>query len=326
MTADELRAHLRTRRDILETGESVRGLARAVADGEVHRIRRNRYIASSVWNELWPESRHLAEVLAGVGEMCGGAGVVSHASAAAVWGLPLHRLKPSAVDVTIAGALGAASSGGIRRHRDRIAGTDTQMVEGMRCTTLDRTIFDVMRVAPLDTAVACADAVLRRIAAPDGRSQDADAAESWRARMRARADDARGARGVRQARWITEFADGRAEPTGESVTRLRLHRLGFARARCQVAVAARGGRTYWVDLALDDARVFVEFDGKGKYLDEAMRDGIPFEEVLLREKQREDWIRGTTGWPVLRVSDEHIRTDAALRARLAAFGVRAPRA
>ncbi len=288
-------------------------------------MRRNQYLDGPLWRDLWNESQHLAEVVAAAAEMRGGAGVISHASAAALHGLPLYRHRPAHVHTTIAARVSSTPAGGVFRHRDSITRSDIEMVHGIRCTSLERTIFDVARTTGRETALGCADAGLRREAVSDGFTQDAARADAWRERMRARVLLARGTRGVRSALATIESADGRAHLPGESVTRLQLHRLGFAAPRVQVPIAAPNGGQYWVDLALDDRRVFVEFDGKGKYLDIAMTRGVPLEQVLLDEKEREDWIRGRTGWGLVRVSDQHVRDAATLAARLTAFGIHPPR-
>ncbi|HZU92483.1 MAG TPA: hypothetical protein VFF85_02595 [Microbacterium sp.] len=71
-------------------------------------------------------------------------------------------------------------------------------------------------------------------------------------------------------------------------------------------------------------RAFGEFDGKGKYLDAALREGKSLDQILLEEKQREDWIRGTTHWRLGRWETPHIETANALGIRLAAFGIAPP--
>ena len=53
-----------------------------------------------------------------------------------------------------------------------------------------------------------------------------------------------------------------------------------------------------------------------------MRSGLTLEQVLLRKKQREDWIRGVTQRPFARWKWEHLRTRDTLGARLASFGIR----
>ncbi|MBD8219452.1 hypothetical protein IFU40_12495 [Microbacterium sp. CFBP 13617] len=142
---------------------------------------------------------------------------------------------------------------------------------------------------------------------------------------RERVVSARGRRGVREAAWVIEFADGRAELPGESVSRLQLHRLGFRDIDLQVAVEGPRGSAYFVDIALRDVRTFWEFDGEVKYRDPSLRRGRSVEDVVLDEKRREDWIRGVTQWRLCRGGFADIASPEALAARLAAFGVRPPR-
>ncbi|OJU66475.1 MAG: hypothetical protein BGO04_00375 [Microbacterium sp. 70-38] len=78
----------------------------------------------------------------------------------------------------------------------------------------------------------------------------------------------------------------------------------------------------FVDLKLRRPHALIEVDGESKYLDETLRSGRSLEDVLLREKQREDWIRGATGLSLARVGAAHIRTPEVLASRLASFGIR----
>ena len=149
--------------------------------------------------------------------------------------------------------------------------------------------------------------------------------DAWRQRLRERVARARGQRGVRDASWVVEFADGRAELPGESVSRLQLYRLGFRDLDLQVAVAGPRGSDYFVDIGLRQVRAFWEFDGEVKYRDVAMRQGRSIEDVVLEEKRREDWIRGVTQWRLCRGGFADIATPETLAARLSAFGVHPPR-
>jgi hypothetical protein len=56
-----------------------------------------------------------------------------------------------------------------------------------------------------------------------------------------------------------------------------------------------------------------------------MRAGKSLEQVLLAEKQREDWIRGLTQYRFVRWGAEHSATPARLAARLKSFGIVPPR-
>lgn len=318
----ELSPLVRSTRSLVIGGWSERGIVRAVDAGELQPVRRGWYIAATDAAQLWPEGRHLAHVLA-VTRDSGGEATVSHASAAVVWDLPLYRHQSSRVHVTTDTSRRISSGPDVMRHTAPLPSTDIVIRHGIRTTSLARTVFDLVRTLPAETAVACADAA-ERMMALRGREWDEDAVSAWRRGMDERISQASGARGVTQARWVTAFADGRAQLPGESVSRLQLVRLGFNTPRLQVPVAGPAGRTYFVDLGLDDVGAFGEFDGKGKYLDEAMRRGIPLERVLLEEKQREDWIRGTTQRRFARWGDEHIGTTRVLAARLASFHIAPP--
>lgn len=317
-------ALVRTRRELLDDGCTSRGIESAVADGSLRRLQPNRYVEDSVWRELWPESRHRLEIASAFGQMRTDAAVAAYASAAAAWELPLARHVPTAVHVVLPNGTRASSRLGLVRHTDAICEEDIVEVAGIRCTSLERTVVDVARTLPFETSVALADAALRRVAMR-GRRYDEGVAAQWREGVLDRLDRMPGARGVRRARAVAAFADGRAELPGESITRVRLRQLGFTRFHLQVPVRSPSGGRYEVDIGLDEAQALLEFDGKGKYLDAAMRDGLSLEDVLLAEKRREDWIRGVTQRRFGRVEDAHITTPAALGARLAAYGIRPPR-
>lgn len=318
----ELSPLVRSRSRLREDGWTDRAITGAVGRGDLVVLRRGAFIEAGDAEQLWPEGRHLAHVIAVARDSRGGA-VASHESAAVLWDLPLYRHRPDRVHLTTPAPARISSGPDVRRHVAPLRAEDVVLRCGIRCTSLARTVFDVIRTVPLETAIACADAAERQMALR-GREWDQDAVLAWREGMQRRLVDSDGARGVRQARWVADFSDGRAQLPGESVSRLRLVRLGFARPRLQVPVPAPNGRRFFVDFGLEDARTFGEFDGQGKYTDEAMRRGIPLQQVLLDEKRREDWIRGTTQWRFVRWEDEHIVSATALGRRLASFGIRPP--
>ncbi len=110
-----------------------------------------------------------------------------------------------------------------------------------------------------------------------------------------------------QARRIADLADGRAQLPLESVTRYRLHQLGFARPRLQVPVPRPDGGSFWMDIAVEQSRTFIECDGRTKYRDDRLRGERSADDVVLQEKVREDWVRGATGWRVVRVTTSSTR-------------------
>lgn len=243
----------------------------------------------------------------------------SHLTAAALHGLPVRGPASPKVHITVPPERPGAQALVIR-HRGEVP--EEQQLErlGIRFTSLERTMADVARTAPFDVAVCTLDAAFRPVTAPKPGVHDLTAAEGLREEVLEIA--ARSAHGRARAARALGFADGRAQLPGESISRIRLVELGFARLDLQVQVAGPSGQKYFVDFGLDDVKAWGEFDGEQKYRDEAMRSGLTLEEVLLREKQREDWIRGVTQRPFARWKWAHLRSADALAQRLASFGIR----
>jgi len=318
----ELRAAL-LHSDPRALGEGSRAaLDRGIRDRRLHRVRRGAYLPMPLWDALWAESKHRAHVVAVAAAAHGTSPVFSHESAAVLHGLPLWRMSPSRVHVLI-GSVDRHSVPDLLRHEGALPDDDIVERDGMRFTSLERTVYDVARTFPAESALAAADAAAAHWGR-DPRAFREELAQAWIEQLRRRVDAAPGARGIRQARAVVDMVDGRAQLPLESVTRLHLARLGFARPRVQVPIRAPLGGTYWVDIGLDDVGAFIEVDGRTKYTDETLRAGSSLEDVLLAEKQREDWIRGTTGSRLARVSDEHVTSASALGRRLAAFHILPP--
>ena len=322
ITAPALAHLVRSRLDLLQNGWTDRGIAAAVKHGTLVALRRGWFMDAADRERLWAEQRHHAHVIA-VARDARGPAVMSHTSAAVLWDLPLYAVRLVRVHMMTAMPRRISSAPDVFRHIAPLPDSDVTVRGGIRCTTLSRTVFDLLRVLPVAAAVALADAAERQMAERQ-REWDLDAVLSWRREIARRLSEAGGARGIRQARWVASFADGRAQLPGESVSRLHLHRLGFAAPELQVPVEGPDGKRYFVDFGMEDVRSFGEFDGKTKYLDEALRSGRSLEQVLLEEKQREDWIRGRTQWGFARWGSEHISSPAALAARLAAFHITPP--
>lgn len=305
---------------MLDEGWTERGIRDALRGGRLRLVRRGWFIERDEHDALWPEAQHLAHVLA-VARDASGSGVISHESAAVLWGLPLYRLRPTRVQMTTTPGARVSSGPDVLRHVAPLPDQDVTIRDGIRVTSLSRTVFDAARTLRAEPALVIADAA-ERVMAGRGREWDLGAVESWRRAWWTRADAAAGARGIRHARRIGDFADGRSESPGESVSRLQMARLGFRRPALQVRVPGPDGRDFFLDFRFEECGAFGEFDGKGKYVDEALRRGLTLESILLREKMREDWVRGTTQSGFARWGDEHIGTARELGARLAAFGIR----
>ncbi len=314
---------LRSRTQLEEGGRTSRGIDRALDDGSLIRVSPGRYARGDIWRDEFGEGRHLLRVAGTFADLRSDA-VACLTSAAVLHRLPLWRLEPARVH--LAGLrLNGRTTGSltVARHRAAIPRGDVVEIAGIPCTSLPRTVADLIRHLDPARGLVVADAAMRaRAFDPVTREYDGDKAEAFRFAVGARLRS--GARGVKHARRTLELADGRAESPGESVSRMLLVQIGFAVPRIQVEVPSPRGRPYRVDFGLDDVDAWGEYDGEVKYRDPRMRavDEVGLD-VLLAEKEREDWIRGTTNRRYVRWGSAHL-TEAALARRLAAFHIRPP--
>ncbi|MDQ0645309.1 hypothetical protein [Microbacterium murale] len=314
-------AMLRSRDSLVATGITDRQLRALVASETLIRVHRGFYVDGDSWRELWAEGRHLLRVISHARSSPGESPAFMQMSAGVLWGLPLYRVPDGVVHALIQGTRHTRTVAGIARHDIDVAENDIVERHGLRCTSLARTVFDMVRTVSPEAAISAADAALRMIAV-SGQAQDAVVAEQWRDDVLRLA--APGLRSVRKVRWAVGFADGRAQLPGESVSRLQLSRLGFSDIDLQVHVVGAEGDNYFMDFGFPRSRMFGEFDGEGKYLEPELRATPTPADAVLAEKRREDDVRGVTGWGVRRWGGIHIRSADALGARLTAFGIHPP--
>lgn len=297
-----------------------RARARAVRSGMLVGLRAGVFVTGDDWSRSSPEER-IAARAAALASVSDRPPVFSHDTAAALHGLPLYRPRTERVHVIVPVERPGRAAGTIR-HRGDLPAEEIVSIRGILCTSLERTVADAARTCAIEPAVTIADAALRAAAVVQGEYDPSRAAALVE---RTRRIVRRSAHGQRRADRVLAFADGRAERPGESVSRIRLGELGFARPGLQLAVPRPAGRPYRVDFDLTDAAALGEFDGRIKYVDGRFTVERTADEVFEREKEREDWIRGVTGRPLVRWGWAHISSAAALGARLAAFGVHPPR-
>lgn len=123
-----------TWRQLAGLGVGRRTIERWAASGRLRRVHRGVYATGP--QPLSRRGRWLAAVLAKEPEA-----VLSHESAAALWGLGRDRRE---VDVTaISGRQGKARSPGIRLHRANLLDDESVIREGIPVTTIARTLFDL---------------------------------------------------------------------------------------------------------------------------------------------------------------------------------------
>lgn len=164
-----------------------------------------------------------------------------------------------------------------------ISDVKPEIVSGIRCTPIMRTLFDCARMTSLPKGLAIVDSALRQ------NLVNKTDLEAYFSTLRT------GWRGAPKARTICSLASPLAESGGESIARGLIYELGFANPELQIPIAdpVDSARSYRVDFLwrLDDGRlIFGEFDGRAKYTDPEMTSGRNLERVLIDERRRESRI------------------------------------
>lgn len=280
-------------------------------------LRRGIHVDAGVWGGQYAEGRQRLRALAVAGAAAGPP-VLSHVTAAAAgWNLPLYRVSDEAVHVIDSDEHPAKTRGDVVRHAIVLPRDDIVEMNGLLFTSMERTVYDVIRMRPLENALACYDAALRSVAwNDDTRTLDAAAAAAFKAEIDGRIRANTGARGIRQARPVSELADGRAQLPGESVSRLRMWQLSLPMPDLQVAVRTDDGGVY-LDFAWPDLYLFGECDGAVKLLDPRYTRGRTPAAVLADAARRQRLIEAATGWTCIRWDADAYRSvdsfDAMLR-------------
>lgn len=280
------------------------------------------YLPNQLWDQLTAEAQHLARMLAAQ-QAARGALVFSHKSAAVLLGLPIYGELGSRVHVVGSVAASGKSTRGVVRHRADLLDEDVVEVSGLMCTSPDRTILDLARFEPAETALAAADGYLRR-EFKVSHKVDWSRVFEWQDDMVTRIGRIRGRNGAAGAQRLIALADPRIDSVLESISHLQLKRLKFE-VEIQVPVPAPHGRMYYVDFELLGLDLFGECDGKQKYLDARLRRGRTAAEVVYDEKRRQDWICKREHKDMVRWGYPEVPTARKLGMHLMGLGVPVPR-
>jgi hypothetical protein len=287
-------------------------LRRGFVDDEISRMRRRgtwtslqrgAYIVGAP--SLGRRARHLLVLQATLAGLRTPA-VVSHASAAALHGLPLWGVSLQQVHITRRPPARTDSDRRLHSHAARLPDQDVVIIGSTPVTGVARTVVDLARTLPFAPALAVADAALRDLGIT-------------RADLSAVLEAASGSRGIRAARRVVAAADGRSESIGESRSRAILLQLGLPLPDLQVEVRrADGSLVGRCDFGWRSQRLLGEFDGRVKY-GRLLRPGQEPGDVVFAEKRREDALRdedwGMVRW-VWRELDSPVTFGRRIAARL----------
>jgi very-short-patch-repair endonuclease len=122
------------RRQLLALGFNAREIEHRVARGRLHLVMRGVYAVG--WPRLTQERRWMAAVLA-----CGDGAMLSHRSAAALWGIGTEI--GGAIDVSVRRRAGLRRPGIRVRARRALSEADISSRDGIRLTGVVRTLIDI---------------------------------------------------------------------------------------------------------------------------------------------------------------------------------------
>lgn len=287
--------------------------ARAAAAGTELRVARGAYLPRELWRASDRRERYLLQIRA-VAETRRRSPILSHWSAAAVHDLPVVGRWPTRVHLIVGKTSGGRSRNDVVKHNLSLDGGDVVMVDGLRVTSLARTIVDIASLNHPLSAIAMVDRALH----VDARSrvpallERAELLRTWESMLPFR--------GHARSRNLIEFGETAADTPIESVSRFHMRVIGCPRPRLQTPFFDHWGFIGRPDFDWPDFGHIGEADGDRKYLDPEYRGGRTADEVVRDEKVREDRLRavsrGFTRWPW-----EVAMSPGALRQRLADAGL-----
>jgi hypothetical protein len=309
-----LSAPIHLRRELLEAGHSDRDIARLVRRGILHRVRHGAYVSADIWAQADIERRHALRARS-VARQASTRVVISHVSALPFLGAPTWGIRLDAeVDVTRPDARGGRREAGVRQHRGELLDCDVVTRHGVELTSPTKTALDVTSRVGTESSLVVVNFFLRN---------GLTTVDALRGRYSRMTRDPF----TLKTDLVLRLADARHESVGEVRTAFMLFRSGVPVPVPQFELRdAPGDLIARLDFAWPSLGVWLEFDGREKYVKHLRREETVVDAVL-REKQRESMIAELTGWRCIRITWADLERPEVTVARiLAMLGVpsRAP--
>lgn len=269
-------------------GYDERTIARAVRMHLWHRVRRGAYVPYQVWANADAEARHLIRARA-VHRSYGDRVCMSHVTAAllhgiAVWGIDLDRVHLTRLD----GGAGRTEPDVVHHEAQCLAPDDVTRHDTILVTTPARAALECGIPGSSESALVPLDSVLSLGLASTAEVGSAyDVIQHWP--------------GTQHLQIAVRMADGGAKSAGESRTRWLFFVQGIPAPQLQFEVYDSAGNLVGTtDFAWRAHRLLGEFDGRSKY-GRLLRRGQTPGDAVFAEKIREDALRRTTGFGMVRV-------------------------
>ena len=285
---DHLADHLGVvlRRDLVAAGIDDSAISKLRRRGTLVRIRQGVDVLGPRWQAADSRQRHLM-LAHGVWRRYDERVALSHVSAALEHGAPAHDLDLRTAHLTNLFPRGDRIRASVTHHHGGVRLDDITRSHQRWITSPVRSALDTAAVSRHDGAICVLD---------------------WFLRFGGVAADELQAHLARRLTWPDHLdlalkvglADGRSESVLETLLRLRIGESSLPMPQLQFEVlhpsGALAGRS---DFAWPDRGVLGEADGREKY-HRYRRPGESIEQMVMREKAREDAMREITGYRMLR--------------------------
>jgi hypothetical protein len=276
------------RGEAITLGYTDQDLARAVRLNVLHRVRHGSYVFRDRWDPLSTNEKHALRAMA-VLRTARTAVVCSHTTAALLHEAPTWELPLEDVHVTRLDHRSGRRETGIAQHRGLLLPSEVVDLDGTSVTSATRTALDLTTMVDVEHCLPVLDHFLHtgQTTKSDLR-RGAEAMSLWS--------------GTLHTDLAIALANPRCESVGESRTSHMFWLNGVPAPQTGYEFFDADGRLlYRVDFAWPELGVFLEFDGKEKYL-KYRRPGESVVDAVLREKKREERICRLTGWRCIRIT------------------------
>ncbi len=292
---------LKTTQQLELEGFSKSTISRRLQTGHLTRVCRGIYLRPELARDF-DETDHALTRIHAIA-LSGENRVISHESAALMWGAPLLKL-PTKVHVSVAKTYNVSHQR-ILFHRNRPQVVEqARLIDGVLVASPLHVIIDCLASSSFLQALAITNHMLNKNLVTWAETTEA-------------LSQARG-KGVRSARRILPVMSLHCESILESLALLRIGEWGLERPVQQWEVRTRSGALYRPDFAWPHLRLILEVDGRFKYTGRFGSGDDRVHKDVLRERELRN-----EGWTVVRATwSELMHSPETIRRVLLSHGVR----
>jgi hypothetical protein len=290
------------RSELIASGFTDRQIQARVRRGELHRVRHGSYVSGDLWHSLSATDRHRVLVRA-VLRRAHPSAVATHVSAAVERGGPVWGVDLNEVHITRTDGIPGRREAGVIHHRGRLAESDVQVVNGIRVSGAARSAIEVCTTMSVESALITVNGLLHvGQCTVDELEAMAESLKHWPDSL--------------TTTLVLRLCDPRIQSVGESRTSYLCWAQHLPRPDPQIPILDEHGLTFaYVDFGWPDLGVFLEFDGREKYV-LFRRENETLEAFLLREKRREELLCQLTGWVCIRITWADLERPVATARRI----------